>query len=95
MSGIGGGLTASRATSVPSDGERRQAVHRRVVLPPHGELELVAQLVERAAVHGLDGGLEALVAVELLVHQGNAPVAVGVGQPAVDLPADRIDDRRW
>ncbi len=72
--------------------ERREAVHRRVVVPPHGELELVAQLIERAAVHAADRRLEGVVAVLFLVHRRHPPVAVRIGEPAMDLTADRIDD---
>ncbi len=76
----------------PEHRERRQAVDRRVVAAPHGELELVAELVQRAAIDRPDRRLEAVVAVLLLIDRGHSPVAVGIGEPAVDLPADGVDD---
>ena len=63
----------------------------RVVLAAHGVLELVAQLPQGPAVHRLDGLVEGLVFGELAIHAGHPPVTVGIREPAMDAPTERID----
>ncbi len=74
------------------DAEGGEAIDRRVIGAPHGKLEFFAQLIEGPAIHRLYSVLERVIAVQLLVHHGNPPVAVGIRQPPVDLAADRIHD---
>src|SRR4051794_30957734 len=85
-------LYCQRRYLFAQDPEWSQGIHGGVVIPAHGQLKFLTQLVERPPVDRTNGLLECVVPIELPVHLCSPPVTVRVGQPAVNLSAQRIDD---
>src|SRR5207247_5288767 len=90
--GVDRGLDGELREDARCERERLAGGDAGVVAPPHPELPLVGELVERATVDPPDGILERRILPQIAVQLADAPLAGGESEEAWDHAAHRIDD---